>query len=182
MIGCLIIARLSSSRLPQKNVLELNNIPMIVNLHDRIKKSKFIDRIIICTSDDVTDDPLEVISKKNNLLIYRGSLNNIMERVCSAAFKFKLENIVEILGDNPLIDSELIDCVIQYYLENNLDYACNISKDYQKELLLKKYKCFPIGLRVQIYKEKIAKQYTNFLNKVFVSDHPTNFIFENKKK
>ena len=57
MIGCLIIARLSSTRLPNKNILSFNGLPMILNLYNRIKKSKTVDKIIICTSNEQSDDP-----------------------------------------------------------------------------------------------------------------------------
>ena len=181
MINCFIIARLSSKRLPKKNILEINNIPMIIHLVNRIKHSKYIKKIIICTSVEKSDDELADLCKKNNLHCYRGSLENIMERICSAASSYETEHIVEILGDNPLIDFEIIDDVIELYLKNNLDYAANISKDYSYQISLGTYKCFPIGIRVQIYKYKIAKQYKNFLNQSFMSKHPTNFIFENNK-
>ena len=181
MIGCLIVARLSSKRLPNKNILTFNELPMIVNLYERIKKSKSIDKIIICTSNESSDDPLEGIAKKNNMLIFRGSLENIMERIVSCAFKFNLTDIVEVLGDNPLIDYTLVDYVTNHYLDNELDYCTNISLDYKKQLTKKTYKCFPIGLRVQVYKTTIANHYTKFNNDSFVSSHPTSFIFENNK-
>ncbi len=179
MIGCLIVARLSSKRLPNKNVLLFNGVPMIVNLYNRIKKSKTIDKIIICTSNEPSDDPLESIAIKNNILIYRGSLDNIMERIVSCAFEFNLTDIVEILGDNPLVDNTLVDFVTNHYLVNNLDYCTNISLDYKKQLSTKTYSCFPVGLRVQIYNTSIASNYKKYKNDSFVSSHPTNFIFEN---
>ena len=180
MINCFIIARLSSKRLPKKNILEINNIPMIIHLVNRIKHSKYIKKIIICTSVEKSDDELANLCKKNNLHCYRGSLENIMERICSAASSYETEHIVEILGDNPLIDFEIVDDVIELYLKNNLDYTANISKDYKKEIQNKKYKLFPIGLRVQIYNTDTAKEYLNFNEKKFISSHPTNFIFESK--
>lgn len=181
MIGCLIVARLSSKRLPNKNVLLFNGVPMILNLYNRIKKSKTIDKIIICTSNEPSDDPLESIANKNNILIYRGSLDNIMERIVNCALKFNLTDIVEVLGDNPLIDNTLVDFVTNHYLLNKLDYCTNISLDYQKQLNKKKYKCFPIGLRVQIYNAKVAMNYSKYEKDSFVSSHPTNFIFENNQ-
>jgi len=180
MINCFIIARLSSKRLPKKNILSFNNKPMIVNLYNRIIKSKFINDVIICTSNEESDDPLFEISKEFNINIFRGSLNDIMNRICEAANNFKTDHIVEILGDNPLVDSELVDDVINLYIENNLDYTSNISLDYQKANSIKKYKCFPIGVRVQIYRYEIALQYKKFKNTKFLSSHPTNYIFENE--
>lgn len=181
MLGCLIIARLSSTRLPNKNILTLNNIPMIINLFNRIKKSKTLDKIIICTSIEKTDNLLEKIANEHDVPIFRGDLENIMDRIIKCASKYNLTDIVEVLGDNPLIDHTLIDYVSSNYFKKKLDYCTNISQDYKKQLDTKPYKCFPIGLRVQIYKTSVAQQYTKFTKESFISSHPTNFIFENNK-
>ena len=181
-IGCFIIARLNSKRLPQKNILNVNGKPMIINLINRISKSKYLDNIIICTSNEKTDDPLESIASQYNVKIYRGSLNNIMERIISCADYHGIKDIVEILGDNPLVDYSLVDFILEEYIRNQHHYCTNISLDYKKELLQYEYKCFPIGLRVQAYKTSIAKEYINFKGNTFISDHPTNFIFENSIK
>ena len=182
MFGCFIIARLNSKRLPQKNILNINGKPMIINLINRITKSKYLDKIIICTSNESTDDPLEYIANEFNIKIYRGSLDNIMERIVMCADYHGIRDIVEILGDNPLVDYNLVDFVLEEYLKNQSQYCTNISLDYKKELLKNNYKCFPVGLRVQVYKTDIAKEYINFLDKTFISDHPTSFIFETPKK
>ena len=180
MLDCYIIARLSSARLPKKNILKINNKPLFINLYNRIKKSKFVDRIIVCTSDEKSDDELENICKHGDIDIYRGSLSNVMERIVKCANKFKTKKIIEILGDNPLIDGKLLDDVINFSDSQKFDYVANISKDYKKEIQNKKYKLFPIGLRVQIYNTDTAKEHLNFNEKKFISSHPTNFIFESK--
>ncbi|MDC3270745.1 hypothetical protein OAU87_05885, partial [Alphaproteobacteria bacterium] len=181
-VGCFIIARLNSSRLPEKNILDINGKPMIINLINRISESKYIDEIIICTSKEKTDDALERVAKEYKVKIFRGSLENIMDRIINCANYYGINDIVEILGDNPLIDNHLLDFVLEEYVNNQLDYCTNISLDYKKELLQAEYKCFPIGLRVQVYKTIIAKEYVNYTDANFISEHPTNFIFENSKK
>ena len=142
MFGCLVIARLNSSRLPNKNILEINKKPMIINLVERLSKSNFLDKIIICTSNEKTDDPLEIIAKQNNVNIFRGSLNNIMNRIIECANYYNITDIVEILGDNPLINHELLDYVLEDYIKNKQDYSTNISLDYKKQLKQNTHKCF----------------------------------------
>ena len=128
--GALIIARLSSSRLPKKNIIKILDKPMIEHLYDRVSRSKNLSKIIICTSTHPTDDDLEKLCIKNNWDIYRGSLEDIMERQVKAAEKFNIKNIVEILGDNPLVHSEIIDDVIDIHANNKVDYVGNITKEY----------------------------------------------------
>ena len=56
MYDAFIIARLNSSRLVRKNVLPILDLPMIIHLADRVKNSKKINRVIITTSKESTDD------------------------------------------------------------------------------------------------------------------------------
>jgi spore coat polysaccharide biosynthesis protein SpsF (cytidylyltransferase family) len=177
IIGALIVARLSSSRLPQKNILPILGKPMIQHLAERISKSKYIDKIIFATSNLESDDPLEELAKNMGIGCYRGDLDNVMERICGAAESFRCDTIVEILGDNPLVHSDLIDDVINLYLTNKLDYAANITKEYAPYIHQKKL--FSIGLRVQVYSSKIARQYIDFPEYLENGKHPCAFIFDN---
>ncbi len=175
--AALIVARLSSTRLKQKNILEVNGKPMIINLIDRVKKSSLVDEVIITTSDESSDDPLEELAENNNLKIYRGSLNNVMERIVGAADQFDIENIVEILGDNPFVHSDLIDDVIHLFFNKKADYSANITKEYPEELRSKQM--FSIGIRVQVYKKSLAEEYTKYPEYIGSDVHPCAYIFEN---
>ena len=176
-IGALLIARLSSSRLPEKNILPVSGKPMIQQLAERVAKAELVDKVIIATSNLPSDDPLEELANKIGLGCYRGDLDNVMERIVGAADKYQCETIVEILGDNPLVHSELIDDVINLYIKDNLDYAANITTEYtpfsnDKEL-------FSIGLRVQVYSTKVAKLYTKYPDYPDNGRHPCAYIFDN---
>ena len=175
--GALIIARLSSSRLPKKNIIKILDKPMIEHLYDRVSRSKNLSKIIICTSTHPTDDDLEKLCIKNNWDIYRGSLEDIMERQVKAAEKFNIKNIVEILGDNPLVHSSLIDDVVNLFENGNYDYAANISNDYGD--LANGMKLFSIGLRVQVYKAKVALDHVKYPEYLTNGKHPSAYIFEN---
>ena len=177
MYDAFIIARLNSSRLVRKNVMPILDLPMIIHLANRIKLSEYVDRVIITTSNQETDDELESVAKEYGYDCFRGSLENPMKRISDAAKFFHSKNIIEILGDNPLIHSTLINDVISLYESGDYDYAANISTDYGD--LSEGMKLFSVGLRVQIYNTSIASNYKKYKNDSFVSSHPTNFIFEN---
>ena len=175
-----IIARLSSSRLPEKNLMPILGKPMIEHLIHRVRKSKLIDEVCIVTSNLESDDKLEEFAKVNNIPCYRGSLDNIMERIIGAANYFGSESIVEILGDNPLVHSELIDDVVDLFNKTDSDYAANLTKEYPQ--FNKKQIGFPVGIRVQIYKKEVAEKYLSFPEYINSDKHPTSFIFENTDK
>ena len=122
----LVAVRLKSKRLKNKALLNLFGKPLIVQLTQRLKRSKLSTDIIWCTSKKKVDDKLEILAKKINVKIYRGDPKDVMKRFILAAKKFKAKNIVRVTGDNPLTDPEIIDFMIKSHLKNKKDYtSCN---------------------------------------------------------
>ena len=175
-----IIARLNSSRLPEKNLMPICGKPMIEHLFNRVRQSRFINETFIVTSNLESDDKLEDFARENNIGCYRGSLDNIMERIIGAANYFDCDSIVEILGDNPLVHSDLIDDVIDLFYKTDSDYSANLTKEYPQ--YEKKKIGFPVGIRVQIYKKEVAEKYLSFPEYINSDKHPTSFIFENTNR
>jgi len=176
-IGAFIIARLSSSRLPEKNILEIMGKSMIEKMAERVKAAERVDKVIITTSDQSSDDQLESVSKKNGVGCYRGSLDNIMDRIIKASETYECDTIVELLGDNPLVHSALIDDVVEFFLEGKYDYAATVTREYP--VSCSEYKLFPIGVRVQVYSIDAAeryKDYSEYINNKH--KHPCSYIFE----
>jgi spore coat polysaccharide biosynthesis protein SpsF len=169
-----VIARLSSKRVPKKNLIEIDGIPMIARLCERLKKSKLTNKIIVCTSNEATDDPLVDYCKATDILVGRGSLENVMERICEVADLFSVENIIEVLGDNPFVQSELVDAAVRLFQIGNYDYVANYSNDYLAPLKLEK---FPTGVRVQVYSRAAAADYSR--KDISFLSHPTSFLYAN---
>ena len=175
--GGFIIARLSSSRLPEKSIMRILDKPMIELMVERVQASQLVDRVIIATSTHASDDPLEELAKKLRIGCYRGSLENVMNRITSAANAYDCNTIVELLGDNPLVHSGLLDDVIKFYNEGNYDYAATVTKEYPVSDSDKKL--FSLGIRVQVYSRSAAEQYVNYPE--YIRDdnkHPCTYIFE----
>lgn len=122
-IAC-IVARTVSTRLPLKILRDLApNISMIEFLIERLKTVSLLDSIYICTSSEPVDDILEDIAIRNNIKIYRGSANQVTERLLAVGEIEKADNIIRITGDNPFTSVEYIDRQIAFLNKNNLDYA-----------------------------------------------------------
>tara|TARA_B100000315_G_scaffold45751_1_gene40558 strand:+ start:410 stop:1144 length:735 start_codon:yes stop_codon:yes gene_type:complete len=176
-IGACIVARLSSQRLPRKNMMKILGKPMIEQLIRRVSQSKMIDNIILATSSDPSDDLLEDHANKLKIGCYRNSLNDIMKRITRAAEFYNCDTIVELLGDNPLVHSDLIDDVIKFFIKGGYDYAATITSEYSQFVLNRKL--FPIGIRVQVYSIKVANRYREFPEYISNSGkHPCSFIFD----
>lgn len=122
-IAC-IVARTVSTRLPLKILRDLSpNKSMIEFLIERLKTVSLIDSIYICTSSEPVDDILEDIAMRNNIKIYRGSADQVTERLLAVGEIEKADNIIRITGDNPFTSVEYIDKQIVFLNENNLDYV-----------------------------------------------------------
>ena len=116
MIIGLIPSRLNSKRLKKKPLLKINNLPIIVHTFKRAKLSKKIDRLIVCTDSNEIKKTVEkhggecFLTSKNH--------KNGTERIYEITKRFKPKLVVDIQGDEPLLDPSHIDKVINFHLKN----------------------------------------------------------------
>lgn len=122
-----IQARVSSSRLPGKVLADLGGMPMILFMVDRVRRAKTLDRVVVVTSKEASDDPLADILADAKVDCFRGALDDVLDRFASAASHYDAETIVRLTGDCPLIDPRLIDAVIESLTASGADYASNIA-------------------------------------------------------
>lgn len=120
-IGIIIQARVSSTRLPQKIILKVDEEKTFLDiLLLRLKKIKFKIPIILATSDLKVDDVLCDFAKKHKIKFYRGSEENVLNRFIDCAEENKLESIIRICSDNPFLDINYVEKLIKEY--KNEDY------------------------------------------------------------
>lgn len=117
----IIQARMNSSRLPGKVLMDLAGKNVLEHIVARLSHSKLLDGIIIATSVEKTDDPIYFFCKENSIKCHRGSLNNVLERFYFTAKEYKVDNIVRITADCPLIDPEIVDKVIKGFINGSYD-------------------------------------------------------------
>ena len=103
-VDIIVEARTKSLRFPNKVIQKINNKFIIEIMIERLKKIKNFRYIILATTKNKSDDILVKIARKNKIKYFRGHTNNVLNRVLNCAKKFKTDVIVEITGDNPLID------------------------------------------------------------------------------
>lgn len=124
MIIGLLQVRFSSSRLPGKALMEICGEALLGLQIDRVRRSKKIDKIIVITSLDPSDDTICEYCEKRNVEYFRGSLQDVLDRFYQAAKKYKPDYIVRISGDCPLHDPDVIDTAIKKCVDQ-YDYLCN---------------------------------------------------------
>jgi spore coat polysaccharide biosynthesis protein SpsF len=148
MTNILVIlqARVSSSRLPGKVLKSILGRPMLARQIERVLQSRRIDQLVIATSTDPSDDDLENLCWQMNVSCFRGSLNDVLDRFYQAAKKWQPQHVVRLTGDCPLIDPEIIDAAVDFYLAGGYDYAANAIQP-----------TFPDGLDVEIFRFSILE-------------------------
>ncbi len=124
-VGAIIQARMSSSRLPGKSLMEIEGNALVWHVVERLKKAKQLSVIILATSTDPADGMLNNIAAAQNIEFYAGDLNDVLDRYYQAAKKHKLGVIVRITGDCPLIDPYLLDESIKEFQKRKCDYLSN---------------------------------------------------------
>lgn len=125
MIAAILQARVSSTRLPGKALLPVLGVPMILRQIERIRRAQAIDRLLLATSTNTSDDPLEVLCREHGVTCFRGSLEDVLDRFYRAVVLLKPDHVVRLTGDCPLCDPVLIDQVIGFHLTGGFDYASN---------------------------------------------------------
>jgi len=108
-ISIFMRARLGSSRLPKKHLLEIKGKPVIQHLIERIRDNTTIRNIVLCTTEDAEDDILEKIALDNGINCFRGDAENVLKRYYDAGKKYAVKYIVNIDCDDLLVNYELID-------------------------------------------------------------------------
>ncbi len=141
----IIQARMSSSRLPGKVLFDLEGTPVLGHICLRLKSCKHVDKIIVATSNDSSDDNIFEWGQKNNITIFRGSLSDVLSRYYYAASENDAKVIVRVTGDCPVIDPDIVDELILQLKFNNYDYASLVGE-------------FPDGLDCSVMTFKALKQ------------------------
>ncbi len=125
----IIQARMGSTRLPGKVLMDINGKSILENLIERVSSSKTIDKIIVATTTNTEDDVLEIFCKERNINYYRGSDWDVLDRFYEAALLFKPDNVIRITSDCPLHSHKVIDFVVNAYLESGSDYFSNSNNE-----------------------------------------------------
>ncbi len=124
-IAAIIEARMTSSRLPGKVLKTVMGKPMLEYLIERLKLVDSLDEIIIATTTNTEDDKIQKFAEEKNILVHRGSEFNVMKRVLEGAKKYKVDIVVKITGDCPIIDPNIVEQCIRIFEKNSIDFLSN---------------------------------------------------------
>ena len=120
-VVAIIQARMSSSRLPGKVLMPLADKPVLAHVVERISYCRMVDQVVVATTVENSDDPVADYCENNDIDIYRGNLEDVLDRYYQAAKIYHADPIVRITGDCPAIDPVVVDAVIAGFLSGDYD-------------------------------------------------------------
>ena len=124
-IIAVIVARNGSTRVPGKSLIEFSGKPLIWHMIRIAKQINGITKVCLATSDLKIDDSLRNIAKNENIEIYRGDSENVLDRLYNASKKQNADIVVYIGGDCPLLDPTIVSDAIDFFISSKIDYLNN---------------------------------------------------------
>lgn len=161
-------ARIGSSRLPSKVLKDING-KALLQLHlERLIKSRRANKFIVATTHEEGVDQIENIAANAGFDIYKGSLNNVLDRFYQAAKNVGAHYIVRLTSDCPLLDATLIDEIIDCCIKGNYDYVSNTLNP-----------TYPDGLDVEVFTMQALEQAWQEASLDSEKEHVTPYIWKN---
>jgi len=176
----LIACRMGSSRLPGKTLMEINGEKMLEFIVNRITRVIPRENICAATTTNKEDDEIEKYCEQIRINCYRGSTDNLVERLIKAAEYMTCNSFIEVLGDNPFIDTRLLKAVIDLYEKNEIDYAACATNEYPVQYY--QGGRFPIGTRIQVVKVSALKMILASTRSRYHLEHSSTYMIENPQK
>ncbi len=169
-VVAIVQARMRSSRLPGKVLMDIAGMPMLLHVINRLKCSKFINDIVIATSISPEDSAIEKFCKSQRIKVYRGNEIDVLDRYYKAAKFYNADPVVRITADCPMIDPQVLDRVISEYLRGMKDFdgASNVVE-----------RSYPRGLDAEVISFSSLERCWKEADNDYQREHVTIYIYEN---
>ncbi len=166
-----IEARMTSSRLPGKVLADVHGAPALARLVRRLKRCASLDGIVLATTVNRDDDPLEALASAEGIACHRGSEEDVLLRVVEAHRKMKSEVIVEVTGDATLLDPAVIELGVATFLSGDIDVVSNTW-----------HLTYPQGADVQVFRLSDLEAVEREVADPAVREHVSLFFYEHPER
>lgn len=167
-IGAIVQARMSSQRLPGKVLHRVGGKPMLQYLLERLEHCRSLDRMVVATSTDESDDPIAAFCEAYGVDCFRGSLTDVAGRFKAVLDRYPFEGFVRVNGDSPLFDQSLVDRGVDIFRRGNHEIVTNLWP-----------RTFPSGQTVEILKAETFRLGYSQMQEPEDLEHITQFFYKN---
>lgn len=175
---CIVQARMGSERLPGKVMKEINGQPMISYTLNSLKKSRYIDEIVLATSTLEINNSLAEYVESINFNVFRGDEDNVLERYKLATDKYKGDVIIRVTGDCPLINPVIVDHIVTKFLMYDYDYVrLDVPNTFQRGFDVEVFSKKALD---SVYKKVCSKYNINNQEYQPFREHVTYYIYNHQ--
>jgi len=144
----IVQARMGSSRLPGKVLLDIGGRPMLERVLSRLAQAKRVNQVVVATSVLPRDDVLAAFCEAQQYQCFRGDQDDVLDRYYQTAKALGAQTVVRVTSDCPFIDPEIVDVVIETHRRAGADYTSNVQEP----------RTFPRGLDVEVFTFEALKR------------------------
>jgi spore coat polysaccharide biosynthesis protein SpsF (cytidylyltransferase family) len=166
VVGIIIQARVDSNRFPAKVLKKILDRPMLWHVIERCKNFRNVDQVALATSTRAIDDDLILVANNCEVDVYRGSVDDVLDRYYRCASVLKFDTIVRITADCPLIDVDIGSTVIDTFSNSDLDYV-------------RTGHSFPDGLSVEVFSFNALERTWKNAKRPSEREHVTPYMINN---
>lgn len=169
----IVQARMTSTRLPGKVLLEVAGKPLLEHQIERLRRVKLADKIVVATTVNAADEPIVALCRRLSIPVWRGAEHDVLARYHGAAVAHRAEVIVRVTSDCPVIDPQVLDATIGYYLERRgqLDYVSNSLE-----------RSFPRGLDAEVFAFRSLAEAFDEARDEEEREHVTPFLYRRPQR
>lgn len=162
---------MGSSRLPGKVLADVCGVPALTRLLHRLQRCRRVNDIVLATSKALGDEPLERWASASGVAVFRGSETDVLGRVVAAQRSMSSDVVVEVTGDCPLLDPEVVDLGIETFFANDCDVVTNT-----------RIPSYPQGADVQVYRLDDLDKVSQTVLDPAVREHVSLYFYEHPQQ
>ncbi|MDA3003781.1 MAG: NTP transferase domain-containing protein [Actinomycetota bacterium] len=173
-VVAIVQARMDSSRFPGKMLAKLGDRDLLSWVLTRVCDAKQVDRVVLATSTSRDDDRLADAASKFDVVVVRGSQDDVLDRFVQSAKVSQADLVVRVCADNPFVAAEEIDRLVVAHNSGNYDYSCN----HQQKLGNK----YADGFGAEILSASLLIDIARLTTQTSHREHVTSYIWDNSSK
>lgn len=174
-VVAIIQARMGSSRLPGKVLLDIAGQPMLAHVVRRTSLADTVDQVVVATSTESADDPIVEFCAANGVESFRGHPTDVLDRYYQAAKEFGAQYIARITGDCPLMDPDLVDLAVSHHRESRPSPDLTLTR-------LPARRSYPIGLDIEICSTQVLGTVWSEAASAHQREHVMPFLYEDSDR
>lgn len=171
-VVAIVQARMGSTRLPGKVLMDIDGVPMLARVVERVRRARLVDEVVVATSVDKADDEIALYCVRKEINHARGSNEDVLSRYLDAAEEYQADVIVRITADCPLMDPVVIDRTVRHFLSHgDVDFGSNRGKGAIN-------RTYPIGMDVEVFTRAALEKAGIEARQDYEREHVTPYFYE----